>query len=282
MNAHEPPVDRWEARLRATARTLPFPPTPDVAQAVARRLALEAAQPSARARAVAHPPRWAWAVGALVIALAALLAVPEVRAGLIEFLQIGAVRVFLGAPSPTPPSSEGEVIVTALPLTGTAPAVTPAPTEAFLTSVLQLAGETTLEEAKARAGFPVLLPTYPADLGAPDRVYLQNIGGAAVVLVWLNRAEPERARLSLHELGPGTFANKGAPTSLETTTVNGRPAAWTEGPYLLEFLRNGRSDAELGRLVTGHVLIWEDSPMTYRLETDLPLEEAVRIAESLK
>jgi hypothetical protein len=30
------------------------------------------------------------------------------------------------------------------------------------------------------------------------------------------------------------------------------------------------------------VLIWEENQITYRLETDLPLEEAVRIAESLE
>jgi hypothetical protein len=29
-------------------------------------------------------------------------------------------------------------------------------------------------------------------------------------------------------------------------------------------------------------LIWEDGDLTYRLETHLPMEEAVRIAESLR
>jgi hypothetical protein len=36
------------------------------------------------------------------------------------------------------------------------------------------------------------------------------------------------------------------------------------------------------RLIKGHVLIWEQEEITYRLETDLPLEEAVRVAESLQ
>jgi hypothetical protein len=35
------------------------------------------------------------------------------------------------------------------------------------------------------------------------------------------------------------------------------------------------------RLVSGHVLIWEEDGLTYRLETDLSMEEAVAIAESL-
>jgi hypothetical protein len=68
---------------------------------------------------------------------------------------------------------------------------------------------------------------------------------------------------------------------VEETTVNGRPALWTEGPYLLQFRRDGHTVTEVQRLVEGHVLIWAEGEITYRLESDLPLEEAVRIAESL-
>jgi hypothetical protein len=35
-------------------------------------------------------------------------------------------------------------------------------------------------------------------------------------------------------------------------------------------------------LINGHVLIWEEGNITYRLETALPLEEAIKIAESLQ
>jgi hypothetical protein len=34
--------------------------------------------------------------------------------------------------------------------------------------------------------------------------------------------------------------------------------------------------------VNGNTLIWEDGGTTYRLETDAPLDEALRIAESLR
>jgi hypothetical protein len=72
---------------------------------------------------------------------------------------------------------------------------------------------------------------------------------------------------------------KQQPPEVETTDVNGRIAVWTTGPYVLM--------TQLGwlvefRLVEGHVLIWADGPLTYRLETDLSLDEAVRIAESLR
>jgi hypothetical protein len=63
------------------------------------------------------------------------------------------------------------------------------------------------------------------------------------------------------------------------TTVNGQPAVWAEGPYILR-VRNGYIDER--RLIEGHVLIWKEGDVTYRLETDLSLEEAVKIAESLK
>jgi hypothetical protein len=39
---------------------------------------------------------------------------------------------------------------------------------------------------------------------------------------------------------------------------------------------------ELTRLIEGHVLIWENGNITYRLETALDLKEAVKVAESLK
>jgi hypothetical protein len=39
---------------------------------------------------------------------------------------------------------------------------------------------------------------------------------------------------------------------------------------------------DLRRLIDGRVLIWEQGSITYRLETDLEMDEAVKIAESLK
>jgi hypothetical protein len=67
--------------------------------------------------------------------------------------------------------------------------------------------------------------------------------------------------------------------SVTSTTVNGQAAVWAVGPYTL-FYRNG--DLVEQRLVTGHVLIWEQAGITYRLEGDLSLDEAVSIAESLE
>ena len=38
----------------------------------------------------------------------------------------------------------------------------------------------------------------------------------------------------------------------------------------------------LRRLVEGNVLLWEQDGVTYRLETELPLDEAIKVAESLE
>lgn len=278
MNVSGQPVDRWEARLRATAGALPYPSTPDVAEAVRQRLAAESAR-RAPGSFVTSRPRLAWAIALVVLLVAGLLAVPEVRAGIIQFLRIGAVRIFLAPPTPTP--SEAEAIVPALPATGVSPVTTatPRPAPTLAASLIDLGGETTLEEARARFGFPLALPAYPSGLGPPDRVFLQNFGGPMVVLVWLDPAQPDRVRLSLHLLTCDVCATKSEPAVIQTTSVNRQPAVWTEGPYMLQ-LSNGSID--LRRMVEGHVLIWADGPITYRLETDLSLDEAVKIAESLK
>ena len=70
---------------------------------------------------------------------------------------------------------------------------------------------------------------------------------------------------------------------MEETTVDGERALWVRGPHLLQFReKNGNVDYDTRRLVNGNVLIWQEDTLTYRLETDLPLEEAVRVAESLR
>jgi hypothetical protein len=278
------PNAEWEARLRATARTFPYPPTPDIARAVRSRLDAESA------RRLKPRPRLAWAVIAVLLILGGLLAVPQVRAAVVQFLQIGAIRIFLTEPTPTmtptltpspSPLPPAAVTSSAIP-TEEPPAATPQPTPTPLSSVLDLAGETTLVEAQAQIDFPIHLPSYPSDLGPPDRVFLQDLGGPVVVLVWLDPDQPDRVRHSLHQLGPGTFGQKLQPLVIQETTVHGQPALWTEGPYLLQFQRGGQVVYEGQLLVTGHVLVWVEEDITYRLETDLSLEEAIQIAESLR
>jgi len=256
-------LDRLEAKVIATATAFPYPPTPEVAVRVRQRLRQQTL-PGAHRFAPGQIRRsLAWAAVTLALVIIGLLSVPQVRARVIEFFQIGVVRIFPVAPTeaPTPQGT-----------------ITPTPT--LLPSLLNLSGETTLEAARAQTGFAIPLPGYPADLGPPDQVYVQEMEGSFVILVWLDPAQPSQVRLSLHMIAPHSFAlTKHAPKVIETTAVNRQIAFWTEGPYLIR-LTNG--DTDIQRLIDGHVLIWEQDGLTYRLETDLSISEAVKIAESLK
>jgi hypothetical protein len=66
---------------------------------------------------------------------------------------------------------------------------------------------------------------------------------------------------------------------IQDTEVNGLRGIWAVGPYPL-ILNSG--DIQVTRMIDGHVLIWAEDEITYRLETDLSLEEAIKIAESLE
>lgn len=291
----EQPVDLWEERVRLTARNFPYPPTPDTARAVRARLG--AAAPRRGRLRVAQLGRVALIV---VLIAAGLMAVPPVRAAVLRVLRIGAVtiRVVESTPAavaptaaPTPPRATASPPPASIepPPPSATGAEARAPTPTSFSPVPHLSGETTLREARARAGFPVRLPTYPRNLGPPDRVFLQDIGGPAVVLVWTRPRGPDHRRLMLYELGSGAVAEKvigvekdmalKEVADLQMTEVKGEQAVWITGPHLFQYVGGGQ---EQTRRVEDNVLIWTGGKVTYRLETDLPLKEARRIAESLR
>jgi hypothetical protein len=142
----------------------------------------------------------------------------------------------------------------------------------------RLPGETTLAAAEAYLEIPIRLPAYPPDLGAPDRVFLLRDFGGTLILAWSDPNYPDLARLALFAIPPGPIVNKLFPEQIERASVAGREAIWATGDHYVEVLLEGRSTLAL---VHGHVLIWEVEGVTYRLETALPLEEAIRIAESI-
>src|SRR5574341_1071652 len=130
----EAEMTRMEARLRTAAATFHYPPTPDIASSVRQRIR----RSNARAERL-YPSRLRrrLATIAILVALAivALLSVPEVRARLLDVIQIGVIRILLASPTPTTPP------------TGTR-TLTPRPSPTLLTSILDIAGETTLAEAQ--------------------------------------------------------------------------------------------------------------------------------------
>jgi hypothetical protein len=274
-------MERWENRLRAAALELPYPPTPDIARAVRQKLA-EAPQRAAWTLLVAT--RWKKALIATMLVLvlvACLLSVPSVRAAVIEFLQIGVIRIILPPLTPTPTPTPA-LSITIAPVRTPSPtrALPPSPTPGDLIALADLQGETTLEDAIQQASFTLHLPAYPPDLGTPDRLFIQGISGTMAILVWTEEDNSEKARLILYEIAPGSWVGeKGALYSVERTRVNRREAIWAEGPYTL-YLTDG--DLVMRRLIAGHVLIWDEGGVTYRLESNLSLSQAIEIAESLE
>ena len=202
--------------------------------------------------------------------------IPSARAAILEFIQIGVVRIFRTEPTPIPtPVSEPNS--NAIPVTAT-PRATLQP---LIPLLERLAGEMTLEEAQKRVDYPILLPAYPSDLGQPDRIFVQEAEGMMTILIWLDSQKPDKVLLSLHFIPTGSWAiNKMGPKIIQETQVNGEYAIWAEGIYPLKV--RGSGEIEFTRLIDGHVLIWEDGDITYRLETDLTMEEAIKIAESLE
>jgi hypothetical protein len=273
MNKRSSPMDElqqelFEKQLLSLAKGLDYPRTPDIAGSVMSRL-----------RGTAGPRflsrRLVWSLTIILILCSSLMLIPPARAAIIEFIQIGVVRIFRAEPTPlAPPTQESSSTVVSM-------TATPVPTSRPLIPLLEnLAGEMTLDEAQKAVNYPIMLPAYPPDLGKPDRIFVQEAEGKMTILVWIDRQKPTRVSMSLHLIPPGSWAiDKFDPTLVQETSVKGQRAIWAVGPYPLR-LRN--DDLQYTRLIDGHVLIWKEGDLTYRLETDLSLEEALKVAESLQ
>ena len=262
---NQPERELFEKRLLSIPKGLEYPPTPDISASVMARL-----QPATQPRFISR--RLAWSLTIFLILLTSLMLIPPARAAILEFIQIGIVRIFPGPSEATVSPTAGAMV----PVTST-----PSTQSSGLISTLdQIAGKRTLLEAVDELEFPVLLPAYPSDLGEPNYVFVQDADGKMAVLVWLDPRRSDQVLMSLHFIPSGSWAiHKVEPAVIQETNVNGQDAIWATGPYALRFYSG---DIQFLRLIDGHVLIWVVENITYRLETGLPLEEALKVAESLQ
>jgi hypothetical protein len=259
----------FEKQLISIAKGMDYPRTPNIAGSVMPRL-----RASTRPRFAFR--KLVWSLTIILVLFSSLMLIPPARAAIIEFIQIGIVRIF-----PRPTESPIDTIQTPTPDSITPKTATPSlPSATLIPSLSRIAGKTTLANAQQIVNYSILLPTYPPDLGPPDYVFVQNAEGAMTILVWLDPRQPDRVLLSLHFVPDGSWGiEKAEPRVIEETDVNGQRAIWAVGPYPLK-LRNG--DMDFTRLIEGNVLIWADGDITYRLETNQTLKEAIKIAESLE
>jgi hypothetical protein len=222
--------------LRELGRHVEFPPTPELAPAVRRRLG---EQPRSWRRPVAI------GFAVLAVALAAVLAVPQARTAILDWLGIEGVRI---------------VRVDKLP---PAPAV----------GNLRLGRRITLPEARRRAPWLVV----PKD--QPDRVY-DNVDGQ-VSFLW---GTPRKVRLLLSEFRGVAFIDKLIlpGTTVERVRINGNPGAWLGDEHVLMYTDpRGKVRESTGRLV-GQTLVWQLRDVTLRLEGNLSKGDALRIARSAR
>ena len=72
-------------------------------------------------------------------------------------------------------------------------------------------------------------------------------------------------------------------THLEAVTVSGKPGFWISGaPHTYFFVCYDAGECRQERYrLNGNVLIWEQDGVTLRLESLLPREDALAVAESI-
>ena len=241
-------MSELERALSVLARELDVPETPDLATAVLAEL-----EPRTPRRV--ERGRWIVAVAVVVLAaLAATLAIPDARAALFRWLSIGGERIELVDELPEIPAQDD--------------------------LELALGEPVTLEEARRRS----VLPLRELEM-APDRVYDSGQG-----TIWFLYGTPERPRLlvaqssllpPLHEILLKKLVT--AETRVERVDVHGSPGVFLSGEthFVLLLDRNGEIVEDSARLARD-VLIWEDEGVGYRLEGDFELDEALRLARSLR
>ena len=221
-------------------------PVTEMADAVLARL--PAAAPPRAGRSVLRR-RLVPVVACVVAVLAGLLAVPPVRAAVADWFGFGGVRVRI-SPAPVP---------------STAP---PPPTAV---------GTRSFKDAAAVLGGA---PLVPAELGPPDAVEV-SAGRRLVSMSWTGGPDGT-VRLDQWAVGlDGLFA-KTAP-GVQFTTVGSDFAIWFETPHAVVLTTDdhGGTRTEPPRLA-GRTLIWQKGGRTLRLEGDLTLDRAVRIAASAR
>lgn len=278
MSSRELNDTTLEQALGGIGRSLAYAPPADLRQTVLARLAAAPAPRTPwwdRIASPRHGLRPALAAFAVLL-LALALAVPGVRAAAGEILRFGGIEIFRApAPAPSAPASPSPA--------GT---VRPSPTPAFGTPV-------TLAEARARAGYPISVPT-DAALGTPDEIYLRTLreGAWQVTLVYRQRVgipvSPFAGVSAAVVYLPGTFdqaflgKSAGPNTLVQLVRVNDSDGAWLAGePHQVLYRNGSQIDPDELRLA-GNTLVWQQGPTTVRIEAAVDQATALRIAATMR
>jgi hypothetical protein len=235
-----------------------WPQTPDVAAAVAERLAVAPAQ---RARRVWRPswPAWQVAVAAGAVLIAVVMAVPPARSAILEWFGFASVRIERAEP----PSRLG--------------------------AGLALGERVTLEEARRRASFDLVVPEA---LGEPDAVYVSPDPAGRTRVDFLYRPRPGLPRTGTTGVGllvtqfsgsAGVMIEKtvGEGTTVERLRVGGDPAFFLFGAnHGFAYVGDRSAGFEPARLAGNTLLVDRADGVLLRLESELSRDAAVSVADS--
>jgi hypothetical protein len=271
----EPNFTKLENALIDAGRSIEYPVTPDLALRVRLQLQADRSRRLVRPRLRLRP---AFSIIiAIVLALALLLAIPETRAVIAQLLGLRSIHII--EVTPTPKMAR----------------VTPPPTPTPGVVPFNQCCPSSLPEAQRRAGFKILVPPdeSPSQVFFQDQIFGAGSDAQQVVLVFGDPHHPRfvlyEARSWVYEKVVGIFAKQvDAGTVITETQVNGQRALWLTGaPHILVTLdQSGNPILDTERPVNANTLAWEvgtiDTGVTYRLETALGLEEAIKFAESLQ
>jgi hypothetical protein len=253
-----------ELALRDLGENVSWPETPDVATAVRSRLEERVDV----VRLHRRPIRRAVVLGAaaLLIVVGGMVALsPGLRAAILEFFSLPGVRIELEERPPSSPPGT-------LPETGIRPF---------------LGRPVTLTEARGQVSFPIALP---AALGPPDWVFMLGSGPRALVTLAYG-ARPG------FPVDPGTgyavlmTEFRGRPTedlikkvqreaSVIPVSVQGEQGYWVEGPHPVYVRAPGGPRFDESRLA-GNTLLWTRGRVTFRLEADVTLKNALDVARTV-
>ena len=269
-----------ERALSDLGASLEFPPTPDLAAAVTARLGEAPATAPAGQRlrgwlgGLLRLPGWrrlaVAGMVAAVLAAAVLVASPGTRQAVARRLGLRGVEVRIGEPPP--------------------PTASTRPSDRL---ELGLGERVTLEQARRRVAFPVLVPGAGA-LQRPSAVFVDQTvpEGGRVDLVY--RAQPGLPASRFTDVGLLITQFRGQPTPefikkvtgmglVEEVTVGGEPGYWFSGePHFFTYRDAGGNLREEQTRLAGNTLIWQRGELTLRLEGEVSREEALRIAESMR
>jgi hypothetical protein len=234
-------MSELELALTRLGGELDYPETPDVRTAVRRRLA-------ERRRPVAWRRPLVIAVAALLVGAAAVMAVPQARSEILDWLGIGSVTIRYVDDLPVVEKAQDD---------------------------LMLGERVTLGTARERAQFRVEVPRLEG-LAAP-RIYRGDLGQVSL----LYGSEEEPRLLIMQIVGTGALEKLlGMETEVERVREGGAEGAWLEGGEHVVFFPSAGPESQ--RLAGNTLLLQREDGVTVRIEADVSKENALRIFRSMR